>query len=572
MEGNDSSGNNSECEQLRVTSESKKRKSYGRMSEVMKRIRLQSHELGKNCNCRKKCFENVPEEARNRIIKNFNTLSSNNEQNSYLTSLISVLSVRRRRPRNNEEEANLRSSSFAYRVRFNIENCFKEVVVCRQAFMSIHGIKKKKLSYIQNSLKLTGMFPKDKRGENKNHPRKFQPHVLRFVCDHIKSFKGRKSHYSMKDSKRIYLPEELNIKKMFKMFCEMHPDVNVSYESYRRIFNTKFNISFGYPRTDTCSTCDEFMIKVKSLQSDISKPETTVDDKETLQKEINELSIKNELHKRKAEVFYNRKRVAKRNSQKSETEEAVCFDFGKNLCVPNISTNDVYYKSQLNVYAFNIHILSTAQSVFYIYPETVGKKGSDDVCSMLHNFFYNFLDPKVKNLVMFCDSCGGQNKNYTMFRFLHNVVHNQRRFNNIKIIFPIRGHSYMEPDKNMGLINTAQRAEIPADWIDIIRQARSKPSPFDVVDVKQSLFRTWTKLFNSNSEYVKKCPFASRPVRELEIRQEHPRFLYYRTTYNGAWEAAIVKDKRKIKKGPILLQNEFILPQDSYSSKFFCFA
>ncbi|KAK9685595.1 hypothetical protein QE152_g37918 [Popillia japonica] len=47
----------------------------------------------------------------------------------------------------------------------------------------------------------------------------------------------------------------------------------------------------------------------------------------------------------------------------------------------------------------------------------------------------------------------------------------------------------------------------------------------------------------------------------FEVMLKEQKFLH-----NGAWEAAIVKDKRKIKKGPILLQNEFILPQDSYSS------
>lgn len=278
-------------------------------------------------------------------------------------------------------------------------------------------------------------------------------------------------------------------------------------------------------------------------------------------------------------MFYNRKRAAKKSSRKSATEEAICLDFGKNVCGPNITTNDVYYKSQLNVYAFNIHILSTAQSVFYVYPETVAKKGSDAVrevmlyalCSMLHDFLYNFLDTKVRKLVIFCDSCGGQNKNFTMFRFLHNVVHNQHRLDYVKVIFPIRGHSYMEPDKNMGLVNTKQSAEIPSDWIGIFRDARTKPSPFDVVEVQQAHFRAWTEFFKTNSDYVKKCPMAFRPVRELDIRRVHPRLLYYRTTYNEMWESAVMVNKT-VRSGPILLENEFVLPHNSYSGKNYFFA
>lgn len=64
--------------------------------------------------------------------------------------------------------------------------------------------------------------------------------------------------------------------------------------------------------------------------------------------------------------------------------------------MPNITTNDVYYKRQLSVYIFNIHVLSTGDSIFYIYPETIGHKGSDEVCSFLHHFFYNIFDPEVK--------------------------------------------------------------------------------------------------------------------------------------------------------------------------------
>jgi hypothetical protein len=107
----------------------------------------------------------VPTEARKSTLKNFNTLGSVNEQNSYLCGLIAVLPIRRRRPRKNEEEANLRSATFVYKVRFRIDDSLKEVDVCKQAFMSIYGIKRKKLAILQNSLKMTGMAPKDRRGE-----------------------------------------------------------------------------------------------------------------------------------------------------------------------------------------------------------------------------------------------------------------------------------------------------------------------------------------------------------------------------------------------------------------------
>jgi hypothetical protein len=148
------------------------------------------------------------------------------------------------------------------------------------------------------------------------------------------------------------------------------------------------------------------------------------------------LTIQNDLHKRKAAVFYNRKRAAKQRSRTSETLEAICLDFGKNLSLPNITTNDVYYKSQLNVYAFNIHILSTAKSVFYIYPETIGKKGSDDVCSMLHDFLWNFLDLRVGLLKFFATRAEGKIKTILYFAFCIMLFTMRGDWTTSKLLFP----------------------------------------------------------------------------------------------------------------------------------------
>ena len=49
------------------------------------------------------------------------------------------------------------------------------------------------------------------------------------------------------------------------MYCEGHPNAKVSYEACRKIFNGKFNISFGYPRSDTCSTSNELTCSIPEI-------------------------------------------------------------------------------------------------------------------------------------------------------------------------------------------------------------------------------------------------------------------------------------------------------------------
>lgn len=138
-------------EEITTVRSTKKRKKFGRMSEVCKKLNLQSHTLGEYCRCsRLKCFENVPESCRLKIIKEFNLMSSADEQNAYLCGLIIVQEIQNRRPRKDEEDASLRDASYAYRVRFlDEENVLKEINVCRTAFLSIHGIKKKKVEGLQ---------------------------------------------------------------------------------------------------------------------------------------------------------------------------------------------------------------------------------------------------------------------------------------------------------------------------------------------------------------------------------------------------------------------------------------
>lgn len=149
-----------------------------------------------------------------------------------------------------------------------------------------------------------------------------------------------------------------------------------------------------------------------------------------------------------------------------------------------------------------------------------------NVCSLLHHFIYNFLPVSVKRLEIFCDSCGGQNKNYTVFRFLHHIIHYEKKLEHVKVTFPMRRHSYMESDKDFGLVDQKTRTETPSNWNEVIHSSRMKPTPFVVEDVQQNYFRSWTK--HLQPLYLKKCPFPTRPLREIEFSAEHPRLAFYR--------------------------------------------
>ncbi|GFS25892.1 hypothetical protein ElyMa_005195300 [Elysia marginata] len=376
------------------------------------------------------------------------------------------------------------------------------------------------------------------RGHHANRPHAMTDEERGLIISHIQSFRGRVSHYSRRKTRKVYLPEDINISKMHAMFVEKHPNVKCSYDTYRDTFNNKFNISFGYPRKDTCTTCDKLKVKLDSLNCKLNQTSLDSDTSIDLQRRKDRITATLELHQRKGEVFYERKKASRIEAQNNDDVEAVCFDFQKNLPLPNVTTQDVYFSRQLSFYSFNIHILSSDKVFFYCYDETVGKKGADDVSSMLNDFFTNHLPQTVRNLRLFCDSCAGQNKNWTVLRLMFYLVHTTKRFNTITMSFPVRGHSYMECDRDMANVNQAFPAELPKDWRNVLESTRAKPEPFNVINFPCEKFLKYSEFLQPH--FLASCPFASRPIRELKICAGQPHLIQFRNSWNGPFTSAPV--------------------------------
>ncbi|GFO03244.1 hypothetical protein PoB_002974900 [Plakobranchus ocellatus] len=74
-----------------------------------------------------------------------------------------------------------------------------------------------------------------------------------------------------------------------------------------------------------------------------------------------------------------------------------------------------------------------------------------------------------------------------MLRFFDYLVHHKQRFKSIRVTFPECGHSYMECDWDMGLVNTKAGVCIPSDWIEQFKAARSQHAPYNIIEVQQDI-------------------------------------------------------------------------------------
>lgn len=92
---------------------------------------------GPPCKCKLKCFKIVTDEQKLMLLNIFNGIGDKEMQDTFLSGLIEIKNIVKRRPINNKKPN--RSVACSYKVRLNGVD---EINVCKNAFRSIFGIGK----------------------------------------------------------------------------------------------------------------------------------------------------------------------------------------------------------------------------------------------------------------------------------------------------------------------------------------------------------------------------------------------------------------------------------------------
>lgn len=314
--------------------------------------------------------------------------------------------------------------------------CSKELIpVCRDLFLSTLILSKNRVQGVVRRHFNLGTSPIEKRGGDRktNNFMDKKNGVIAF----IKKINVIESHYCRsKSSSRVYISSELNIKKLWRIYNAEAQDLLKVKESYfRHIFCTEFNIGFGTPSTDACSTCINVQEKIKHSNCDTKKQE---------------LKTELKLHKLKANAFYSKLKENKKDLL------IVSFDCQKNQALPRVPDQAAYYSRQL--YKYNLTIIVghskcqyTKDNVFiYHWDETEHAKGSNEIASAVYHCLSNLDIPTlIKTVRLVADGCGGQNKNSTMMGMISTwfltlaPVHIEA----VEMIFPVVGHSFLPADR-----------------------------------------------------------------------------------------------------------------------------
>ena len=468
--------------------------------------------VGTGCSdkCKRKCRHRFDEVLRKSIFDQFWNIKNHTQQWYYIKSYVRQESIKRRTVVLLHGEDPIRNCTYAYHLPLN----GAEMRVCQKMFLSTLGINQ---TWVRTALKKqnsnNGAIPEDRRG--KSHKKSVVSTIIRAdVMEHIKSFPPVEGHYTRKNSKSLYLPENLNRRKLHSMYVisrtAAYKKPIATLRQYRDVFKKEFRLKFFKPKKDQCPKCLSWKNKTASEKTEQAAKEY----KEHL--EAKELS--SELKKEDINIVL----------MSPEIRQKLCVfscDLEKILICPKGENGDFFYKRKLSVYNFTVFVSGEQKGYCMVWDQTIGSKGCAEITSCLWYFMKMKIAEGIREFHIYSDNCSAQNKNQFLFSM---YVMASIRYN-IKIIHRYLevGHTHMECDSVHATIEKFVKNKdlfTPAQWYAAIRMAKVNRPHYEVKEISQAEIFDFKPLAKHQSW----DKIRTSRIREVTVDGAKPGHISYR--------------------------------------------
>ena len=492
---------------------------------------MAARKIGPPCNCKDKCFTRVSEADRNQIFNGFWASGNHNTQTHELQKRIIPHEVKRKRAQHNK----ITTKRYIYHYTVNVGGTITRI--CKKAFKSIYDVRDKRIKIAVNKFNEAGCMIPDQRGKN---PKKwaFSQEVVNCVHEHIQQLPVQQSHYTRKVNKnRQYLSKSCSIKILYLKYLEWmnfyHKDTHkVAHRYYNKIFSAHYNIGFRKPRKDVCGACKVFKINLESAKQ---KNNT-----ESIEKEWND-------HKKKAAIHKKFMKAAKKKKNNTGSWKNICMDLQQTMNCPKLNVGMAYYKRKLSLHNFCINDLPLKESYMYVWEENVAARGTVEIFSCLKKYLTTYVTntPNYpRNLRIFCDNCGGQNKSFKMIVALLREIH-IGTFDRIELCYLVPGHSYMPCDVSFGhvekFLNRFECIFSPDDFCEKIEHAVE--NGFSLYHMEREDFldiEIMKKRGLVQYRQVKNKAFQT--AAQIIVKSENPNGYYLKSNYRQEDSEAVFVD------------------------------
>ena len=458
--------------------EQKRLKNSGQPYQVKKNNKLvtvPAKKVGEPCKCLLKCFEKFSPETILEIFKNYWALGSYNKQSLHLCMLIDRSETKNEAKLGQENKSRVHKKN-AYHIIYNEQ----KIRVCKEAFISIHGITKDRIQHHNKKRTATGSVILDRRGKNTFY-KKVSDEQKALVHAFIQMIPARRSHYSFTHNPhKQYVDTEDKksqvwfYRKYQEWIYQNHTgEAPVTESMFKNIYNNCYNLEIVSPRVDVCDTCMILEAEIKRCKD--------------LQKDPSEFEEQYAAHKDKANIAYSHLKMAEDKEKWSDKDWLViCMDLQQTLTLPKVAAGTNYYLRKLNVYNFCIFEQLTKDCFFYVWEEFSGRKGSAEIYSCVYKYLNDKVfhdkhgnpvpkDKRPHKLRIIADNCGGQNKNNKLALALLRLVHLDE-FKRIELAFLVPGHTYMPCDRTFGNISRELKKHSmigsPENLVDFIKASQ----------------------------------------------------------------------------------------------------
>lgn len=395
----------------------------------------------------------------------------------------------------------------------------EKIRVCQKTVTDTLKVTSRRIQMLVEKLK-NGIEIKDFRGRHTNRPHAIKENVKDLIREHILSFPKQESHYSRSKTATEFLSEDLNLKKMYRLFCEKYPEhKSISIRTYNDIF-AKLNLKFGLPRSDTCTFCDKHYILLCAANTE---------------EERHKISQDMQIHQMRAKAGYAQISEDKQLAENNPSNIFVLFiDLQQVLFCPTLHHSSVFYQRQLSNYNLDIHDATSNNAFMMLWNETVAKRGAIEISSCLLRYVKEHFQPlqrgERKQLIIWSDRCVGQNNNWRMITTLKLLV-DLTYFTEVHQKFLSTGHSFLPCDRDFSLIEKKKKTAkvfVPFEWVQVIVQARDS-KPFYVLCMQREDFKD---LANLEKALYRNPKFKLTESLWNKISSEDPNTLFTRETHN----------------------------------------
>lgn len=484
-----------------------------------------------DCQCSLNCRSKIEANVRKTIFEQFWAFQTYESQVNFIAASVTQQSIKRKRTK----ASNIRQFTRTYHL--------NKVCVCRNMFIKTLQISTKTVDTALKKFNTgnikdeKGTYARDETGNSAVKIINRLPDEIKGgVVRHSESFPTYVSHYCRGETEARYLNSDLTLTKMFTLYLE-DQNPKVSFSTYKRLFYDNFNLRIKPPVKDTCNTCDKFNAKMKSYQ----------DDAELFR---NNQMLQNQ-HLENAEKARKAMKSDLARSAENINIETLTYDMEKVLSLPKLPTNIVYYKRQLSVFNEGIYQGSNAQSYFFIWKEGITGRGAQEVGSCLQTMIENYVSPDTEEIILWSDSCGGQNRNIKIVLFLKTLFEGGNSLAPIYFKYLVPGHSYLPNDSNFRKIETAIKRQIRiytlGEFKDIVAGCSKNPKFIVNEMTKQNFFSTeeLEKGITNRKKDVRREKVSWLNARVIKIEKEKPFSIFFKSTHDeeGAYQEINIKKK-----------------------------